>query len=152
MKPIIGVITNADYDFEKDRQFSSKYEICEWIIKCGGIPVGVISPKQCNYFDKEERNRECTIENLNDLKRIIKMCDGFIKPGGYKILDYHKYIYNYCVENDVPYLGMCAGIQLMPCALENNVNLVENKNIELHKSENPYIHSVNTLKNLIFIK
>lgn len=142
MKPIIGVISSPDYDIDKDKHFLTRIEIVKWISKCGGIPISILPTKVCDYFDKDSRNKKITIEELNDLKQVLLMCDGFIKPGGRNIIDYHKYIYNYTVENDIPYLGICIGLQTMAIASEKSVKLVDNTSEINHKTKNLEAHEV----------
>ncbi|MBQ9072725.1 MAG: gamma-glutamyl-gamma-aminobutyrate hydrolase family protein [Bacilli bacterium] len=142
MKPIIGVISTPDYDIDKDRNFLVRFEIVEWISKCGGIPISIIPTKICNYFDKKEKNRQTTIQELNNLKQILRMCDGFIKPGGNMIVDYHKYIYKYSIDNDIPFLGICLGMQSMAYAIEENARLVDNNSEIVHKTKKLNAHEI----------
>jgi len=142
MKPIIGIITTPDNDVDNDRHFLSRFEIVEWISKSGGIPISILPTKVCNYYDKSERNKEMTIEELNDLKEALKLCDGFVKPGGRNIIDYQKFIYKYSVENDIPYLGICMGLQLMAYTIEENSKLVDNNSQIIHKTKELDAHEV----------
>lgn len=41
------------------------------------------------------------------------MCDGIIIPGGCKIYQYDKFIANYAIENNIPILGICLGMQIL---------------------------------------
>ena len=140
-KPIIGIITTPDFDRDNDPQFLIDPRFVKWVSECGGIPFAILPPRSCDYHTKGGPNPMNDAE-IEDFNRILDMCDGFIKPGGYTLTDYHKYIYNYCVKNDVPYLGVCAGIQLMAFCTEENPKLKENQNLELHKLKGGANHEV----------
>ena len=47
------------------------------------------------------------------MRKSLSICDAIIKPGALRIYGYERYIYNYALEKDIPYLGICAGMQLM---------------------------------------
>ena len=140
--PIIGIVSTPGHDPSGSEHFLTKVEIVNWIINSGGIPLTIIPTKFCNYFDRNDKNRKVTIEELQNLKQILKLCDGVIKPGGLCILDYHKYIYNYCTCYDVPYLGICIGLQIMACSAEENAKIVRNNSDIVHKTQNLYAHEV----------
>ena len=140
-RPIIGIITTPDFDKDYDPQFLIDPRFVKWISECGGIPIAIIPPRSCDYHTAGGPPAMSDIEKEN-LNTVLEMCDGFVKPGGYTLPDYQKYIYNYCVNNDIPFLGVCAGIQLMAICSEEKFNLVENSNKELHKSATGATHEV----------
>lgn len=41
------------------------------------------------------------------------MCNGIVMPGGCKIYYYDKFIAKYAIENDIPVLGICLGMQIL---------------------------------------
>ena len=140
-KPIIGVLATTHDDIDGDFQVIANPEIIRWIYKMGGIPKIIFPPRDCSYVV----NREVppmTEEEIEDFDRLLSDCSGFIKAGGYTISDYHKYVYDYCVKNDIPFLGICAGIQLMAAVSESDAKFVVNENIDLHKSSTGATHAV----------
>lgn len=136
MKPIIGIISTPYLDKDNDKNFIVNYDIYNWILKSGGTPIAILPSNIDDVFRKKNRHlNELNDSELNELIRILDMCDGIVKPGGVAIYPYHKVIYNYAVARNVPYLGICAGMQLMVKAYDNNNKL---KNI-------PVNHQINNL-------
>ena len=62
-------------------------------------------------------------------------------PGGTDIYDYDKYICRYAIENDIPLLGICLGMQIMANSIE--LNKVNHNNIT---------HKINTIGTSIISK
>lgn len=74
-------------------------------------------------------------------EKMIEMCDGFILPGGdNKTIDFS--IIKYTFENDIPLLGICAGMQSIG---EYFGGILEN--VENHYSKNKYVHEIKIDKN-----
>ena len=91
-----------------------------------------------HYGLKEDR--DLNYEEKENLLRILKMCDGIILPGGCKIYYYDKFIAKYSLDNDIPILGICLGMQ--------NEKVVEkiDKGVN-HKSEEEFAHKIILDKN-----
>lgn len=114
IKPIIGVVEWPYNDIDGDNIYEINREIINKIVECGGIPIGIFPSSD------------------------LSIVDGIIKPGAYKIYESDRNIYNYCVENDIPYLGICCGMQLMT---NNSFKKVMN-----HKNS---FHYINIEKNTL---
>ena len=77
------------------------------------------------------------------------MCDGIIIPGGCKIYCYDKFIANYAIDNDIPVLGICLGMQILG-AIDSEEQVVEKIAGELkHKSTEKFSHRVKIKKDSI---
>ena len=80
-----------------------------------------------------------------DYRIIILDLPGFGKSSeptyGYTIYDYDKYICRYAIENDIPLLGICLGMQIMANSIE--LNKVNHNNIT---------HKINTIGTSIISK
>ena len=153
MKPIIGIVgrTNkAEYN---------KYKIIindnhrRAVITCGGIPISILPTQNIEYekMDNGKSNFPLSEEEQNDMIRVIKMCDGIILQGGYYSYYYDEFIAKYCLENDIPILGTCLGMQILAAV---DYNTSRKKNTQLIKSginhrqyENSYVHNINIDKN-----
>ena len=151
MKPIIGIVGRS-YIGSEDYSVICCYEnVRRSVIKCGGIPI-LILPNQDVEYEKsipKEMNR-LTIEEKEDLKRVIDMCDGIIMPGTYKLYEYDRFIYEYALELDIPILGICGGMQLM--GLSDGGKLIKNDTDEHFKSGKRYVHSVDIVDNTMLKK
>lgn len=85
-KPIIGVI--------KRKEENALNNYMEAVYKMGGVPI-------------------CVSNFNSDVFSKVKICDGIIFTGGttWSVID--EYILKYCLSNDVPFLGICLGMQMI---------------------------------------
>ena len=86
--------------------------------------IGIISRSQ-NINDKEFIG--CYINYVKKIKNkayafiipydsdisILKFVDGIIAPGGDSVSKFDKDVFKYALDNNVPYLGICLGMQVM---------------------------------------
>ena len=126
MKPIIGItcrtIKNDDRDILKVNK-----SIVDYIIKSGGIPLLILSDMDFSIFD------------------------GFIFPGGYSWEKLDEKVLKYAYDNDVPALGICAGMQLIASmdkfgnVLDNCIAIGNNH----HQSKDEYVHEITINKGIL---
>lgn len=109
-KPIIGIVGRGVDNYHKVND-----NVFKKVIKCGGVPILILPTSN------------------EDLNIILKICDGIIMPGGTDIYDYDKYICKYCINNDIPILGICLGMQIMANLNEDNLKKVSNHQGVSHK-------------------
>lgn len=120
MKPIIGVISYPYYDKDNTMVFETSEKVVKWVNEVGGISICIVPSNNDNYYEEHKRNlKDLNKEELVDLKRILSMCDGIIKPGSYYFFPFQKEIYKYTLKTGIPYLGICNGMQLMPFTTDN---------------------------------
>lgn len=127
MKPIIGVtcrtIKNDDRDILKVNK-----SIVDYVIKSGGIPLLILSDMDFSVFD------------------------GFIFPGGYSWENLDEKVLKYAFDNDIPALGICAGMQLIASmdkfgnVLDNCIAIGNNH----HQSKDEYVHEITINKGILF--
>ena len=127
MKPTIGItcrtIKNDDRDILKVNK-----SIVDYVIKSGGIPLLILSDMDFSIFD------------------------GFIFPGGYSWENLDEKVLKYAFDNDIPALGICAGMQLIASmdkfgnVLDNCIAIGNNH----HQSKNEYVHEI-TINNGILL-
>lgn len=149
MKPIIGIVEWPYKDEDKDLIYEVSNKIVEKISKHGGIPIGIFPTQIEDYQNKKiPEIKDLNIIEKEDLNESLKMCDAIIKPGALKIYGYERYIYGYTLEHNMPYLGICAGMQIM--AGHNNSN--NNKKIISdinHYTKAKQVHKIKIFKNTL---
>lgn len=149
MKPIIGIIEWPYKDEDGDLIYEVPNNIVEKISKHGGIPVGIF-PTQIEDFQNKRLSEidELTFIEKQDLRESLDRVDAIIKPGALKIYGFERYIYNYAFNKDIPYLGICAGMQMMAGFKNNKYNNVKNET-DIHHSKEEYAHKLRILKNTL---
>ena len=78
---------------------------------------------------------------------MLNKCDGIILPGGCKIYYYDKFIANYALENNIPILGICLGMQILAavdCDGEKVIEKIDN-GVKHHIKE-LFAHKINISK------
>ena len=102
--PIIGIVGKPAND---SKSLWTKKKITDdfrkIIVKNGGIAIGVL-PTNVDY---DEFMTQSEKENFH---KILKLCDGFILQGGWQTGKHEIYVAKYAIENDVPLLGTCCGL------------------------------------------
>lgn len=125
MKPVIGIVSTPYLDKDGDKMFCVDYNVSNWIVKSGGVPLAITPTNIDNVFNKRYRElNSLSGTEIDELIRILDMCDGIVKPGGNSIQAFHKVIYNYTIIRNVPYLGICNGMQLMVKSYDKSNGLV----------------------------
>ena len=131
-KPIIGIVTRLENNMHKINK-----SLIDNITKCGGLCLGIINEERYSY---EFLDRDKLI-----IDNILKICDGFVIPGGSTESFLDKYIIEYATKNNIPILGICLGMQEMSSFLD----LEEVSN---HNKSNRYVHKVNIDKDSLLYK
>lgn len=147
MKPIIGIVTLPTINNINKEIYEVVIKIVEWVVRCGGTPIAIF-PTEIEVFQGKRLSeiRPMNNEEKEELKRVLNMCDGIIKPGAKRIYEHDRFIYSYALEHDIPYLGICAGMQTMAGYKKERILNEPNKD-ESHQSENDYVHKVIIDKN-----
>lgn len=84
---------------------------------------------------------------------ILKICDGIIIQGGSDIYPYHFQILDYCINNNIPVLGICMGHQIIGLYSTNKTNEKDLIKINNHyNKEKTHIIKINkdSILNKIF--
>lgn len=161
-KPIIGIISRPAI-LDKISILKINESVRLAINNFGGIALGILPCQNFEYNKISPENVDkLTDKEKQDIIEQIKLCDGIIMPGGNKWYEYDEFISSYAIENDIPILGLCMGMQILASTSTDsdkiiNDNTVKNATTINHNQPNVnYVHSVyikaNTLLYDIFQK
>lgn len=153
-KPIIGVVEWPYEDKDKDGIFEVLTPIITMISKNGGIPVGVFPTQTVDYYNTKGLDiPKLTSSDKHDLIKTLSLCSAILKPGATRTYDYERFIYDYAYQNDIPFLGICAGMQMMSHnGREKIINIKNDENGINHYDKGYYAHSVCILNNTLLSK
>ena len=141
MKPLIGLIARVEYPGETGKLImNERYR--RTIIEYGGNPIMIMPPQDIDYTNtKFDNQKELTDEEKEMLIRQIKLCDGILMTGGFKINKFDLFISEYAALHDIPILGICLGMQIM-ANYKKKLWLVKNDSYIEHQVEEGLVHDV----------
>ncbi len=152
-KPIIGIVGKPQCDDIIWNKICISNEIKDALNKNGAIAIGIIPQSRIKKVEKGKplsyQNYHLDYESLNDLYITIDMCDGIILEGGTIICDYEQEVAKYCIDKNIPILGICCGCINMALATGGSISLDDYEYLkEKHFSlENMEMHKVKIDKN-----
>lgn len=145
-KPIIGIIGRAFY--EEDKSFiklNEDYRLA--ITNSGGIPIVLVPTDNQRYaITRPHDAKRLTEQDKNDIYEVLSKCDGVLMTGGSRWFEFDEIVCKYALDNNIPILGICLGMQLLGNV--DNFNGVRDSdrtirnNVKIdHCQENiPYVH------------
>ena len=146
MKPIIGIIARVGYP-GGTHEYIVNDEYRRKVIKAGGIPIAILPSEDIDYtVTKFSDTPPMSLENKEMIINELKLCDGVILQGGFRITTDDRFILEYLVENDIPTFGICLGMQLMGNYKKEAFFNEKNESTINHKQESQYVHSVKIKK------
>ena len=131
MKPLIGIVSKP-YKGKIWNYNQAVDEIREALILNGATVISIVPQGKSiemdydNYPNYENYN----ISNIDDYSSIIDLCDGIVMQGGGVICNYEHMIINYCIDKDIPILGICCGMTNMAIATGGKVSYDNRKYME----------------------
>ena len=134
MKPRIGMVARVEYPGNTGKLVMNEI-YRRTVIKYGGNPMMIMPTQDINYTEtKYDDQEELTKEEKEMLIDQIKLCDGIIMTGGFKINKFDRFISEYVTDNDIPLLGICLGMQIM-ANYKKKLWIVKNDSFITHKRE-----------------
>jgi len=113
MKPVIGIVARVEYPGDTGKLVVND-EYRKAVVEFGGNPFIILPPQKIDYGTTRFKDvPNFSLEEEQMLINQLKMCDGILMPGGFKMQRYDFFILDYAVKNDVPILGICLGMQIM---------------------------------------
>ena len=84
------------------------------------------------------------VKKNKDAQRVLKGIDGVVVPGGFgtRGLEGKITIAQYALKNDIPYLGLCLGLQMAVVAAARNFGLHQATSIELNPNSEHQVITV----------
>lgn len=145
MEPVIGVVEWPCLDEYGNKVYTTPMAIINWILRLNGAPRGIYPSRPEQFLDKRiSELKEVTPDELRQLREWVLGCDAIIKPGCNRIYPHDNLIYDIATENDIPYLGICGGMQIMRNHKIPFVSNIKNEtNINHFLQGGEYAHSVN---------
>ena len=146
MKPIIGIVARVGYpggthEYIVDDAYRRK------VIEAGGIPIVILPVEKIDYtITKYMDTPEVSEDNKDMIINELKLCDGVILPGGFRITKDDRFILDYLIDNDIPTFGICLGMQIMSNYKKEHFYNEKNDSVINHKQEEDYVHSVKIKK------
>ncbi len=132
MRPVIGIPLRYQR-LSDDRPILYIPERLRRSVQQAGGFVYAISPVQDVDYINTAGNmfNELTSEEKELIKLSVKACDGILFPGGIKFTPYDRYLLEVAIDEGIPVLGICLGMQMMSC-YKRDINLFD---VEGHKQE-----------------
>ncbi|MCI8460704.1 MAG: gamma-glutamyl-gamma-aminobutyrate hydrolase family protein [Bacilli bacterium] len=135
MKAVIGVPLRYEHldDGRCILYLGEKVRRC--IQKASGYVLPIAPVQDVDYMDTRGNEfPELTDLEKDTIEDSLGLVDGIFFPGGRKFTPYDRYLLERCIEKRIPVLGICLGMQLMSCYLED-VSLEKNESVINHKQE-----------------
>ncbi len=132
---IIGIVSKPAND---DKSLWTKQKITDdfrkIIIQNGAVSIGIL-PTNVNY------NESMTQQEKENFHKILKLCDGFILQGGWQTGKHEIYVAKYAIENNIPLLGTCCGL--------NNILFSQGDTVQKEKDESHNVYDKNYRHDII---
>ena len=146
IRPIIGIVGRL---YSGESNIICVEEIRIAVTKFWGIPLLILP------VDKDEMSCKNVYseEEIEDLERVLNLCDGFILPGGDTWYRLDEVVIDYAIRRDKPLLAICLGMQVLSKVLSGEKeiaydNTIKNNTLINHLEPNKdYVHSVIIDKN-----
>ena len=151
MKPVIGIVEWPYLDKDNDYIYEVMTPIIEWVVRSGGRPIGIFPSNIDNFYDKGIYDIPALTEiEQQDLQESILLCDAIIKPGANKTYNHERQIYDFCHQSNIPFLGICAGMQMMSAyGTEKMANIKNDSNVNHRENHKILIQELTLLKKIL---
>ena len=143
MKPLIGIVARVEYpggthklvlNDEYRRKLISRGADVTLILPHGLIDYGDVPSKEQEPLTEDEKA---------SIIRQIMNCDGILMPGGFKTNKFDLFIMEYAIENDIPILGICLGMQILSFYKREEISNEKNDTSINHCMEDmTYVHQI----------
>ncbi len=116
MIPVIGVPLRYQKLVDDRPIVYMSERVRRTIIQAGGFVYPISPIQDIDYISTRGNVFPAPTEMEEEIIRMnVKACDGILFPGGMKFTKYDRVLYKIAIEEKVPVLGVCLGMQLMSC-------------------------------------
>ena len=106
----------------------------------GGIPILILPVDKTKITDeKNDVSYFYNTQEIEDLEKILKLCDGFILPGGDTWYQLDEIVIEYAIKYDKPLLAICLGMQALSKVLNSEKKVAYDNTIKNNTSINHYL-------------
>lgn len=139
-KPIIGIVSKpVKYKVEPLWHYDELVDDLRFImVSNGAIALGILPPSPTMEFNDNDDLDPTVLskEELDDLYRVVDICNGIILEGGLTSSAYEVEVARYALQTGKPILGICAGFNNLIRAMGGNVKVdpTETHNIYSNKT------------------
>lgn len=150
-KPIIGIVSKPVEKYPEDfwRRMDMIDEFRYLVVKNSGIAISLLTPEETFKFNDNDiaDPKQLSAEEINDIDRMVKICDGVILQGGLVSCNYEIEIAKKCIEYDIPLIGICAGFNNIIRATGSDVFEDKTNSHNFYKMD--YRHNINIVKDTL---
>ena len=107
------------------------------------LPVQDVALGECSYTEIPKLTE---VEKQEIIKQ-IQECDGVFLPGGQRFMPYDHLIVDYVIEQNIPVLGVCMGMQLLNSFHKTTVDVKRNDDSHAQKQEKGVCHEIKIDRN-----
>lgn len=124
-KPVIGIVGKPALNKDMWSYIEIVDNIRYNIIKNDGLAMGILPPDNTLDFklDEEEDTKTLSQQEFEDMSEILNRLDCVIFQGGLVSNQYEIEMAKYCIKNNIPVLGICAGFNVIVRALGGKVHI-----------------------------
>lgn len=141
-RPIIGIVARPIVAEDRNSLMIVE-DYRKAIILSGGNPIMILPPQTVDYIEYEPKKLTSLTEVEKEmLVTQINLCDGILMPGGTRRYEYDRYITNYCLEKNIPILGICLGMQLLATHINRDTLELTSSSINHSCPEYNHVHKV----------
>jgi gamma-glutamyl-gamma-aminobutyrate hydrolase PuuD len=151
MKPLIGIVSRVEYP-GKTKKYCFNLSYRAKLLELGVDVIGILPPQTVDHTTLQIGEQpDLTEEDKETVRRQLDLCDGILLPGGFKTNKYDRYIIDYIIENDIPTLGICLGMQQLSNYKREMFQNEKNESEVQHINEdNTCTHEIDIVKDTKF--
>ncbi len=144
MQPVIGIVTKY---FNQDTFYGWSWmrisnNLRYALIKNGANVLGILPQAKRLSFQEMDEHDETVMdeEEKSNFIKFLNLCDGIVLQGGLNSCYYEEFTAQYCYQNDIPLLGICAGYNTIIRALGGTTRKLDSSDHE--KPFEKYVHGL----------